>query len=105
VGVGRSDKWHHSIDEASKLTRVEQSGYLCQFFLVRLDDEECFFDALVLGPLAVGGNGDDAALRLKQTPRALQSLATNRIEHDIQITGSVFKTIHAVVDHFVGSKL
>ena len=61
VGVGRSDKWHHGIDEALKLTRVEQSGYLRQFFLVRLDDKECFFDALVLGPLTISGNGDHAA--------------------------------------------
>ena len=63
------------------------------------------FDALVVGPLAVRGNGDHAALRLKQTPRALQSFPTNRIEHDIQITGSIFKTIQAVVDHFVCPKL
>jgi hypothetical protein len=76
-----------------KLTRVEQSGYLRQFLLVRLDDEECFFDALVLGTLALSGNGDHAASRLKQAPRALQSFTTNRIEHDIDISDEPAKWV------------
>jgi hypothetical protein len=68
VGVGRFSKWDDSIDKALKLTSLEQSAHSDQFFLIRLHDKECFFDALIIGPLALGGNGDHAAQ--SRIPRA-----------------------------------
>ena len=89
----------NAIDAYLEVTAIKKASDFPQFLLIRLDDEERRFGALILCSLSVGGDRDHAAGRLQYIPGALQSCASHSIEDDIYIANVLFEPPRVVIDH------
>ena len=95
----------NAIDAYLEVTAIKKASDFAQFLLVRLDDEERRFGALILCSLSVGGDRDHAAGGRQNIPGGFQSCASHSIEDDIHIANVIFELPRVVIDHPFRAKL
>src|SRR5260370_42450836 len=71
---------HNAIDACQEVAVIKEARDSDQLLLIRIDDEEGRFGALILCSLAVGSDRNHTASGPEHIPGALQSRASHPIE-------------------------
>ncbi len=108
VGLAGLGKGEHRVDDRQELARLNQFANLDQLLAIGLDDKK---DKARVMPLSYSTgwlgtyDGDKRASGPNHLPGALQGVAANRIQDQINAPNYLLEVLGGVVDNLVGPQL